>query len=107
MMFCPKCGSLLKTKQQKGKPVKYCSCGYTGKLKEDEAKISEAVEQKNNEIEVVDKNSVAVHPLTDAECPKCGHDKAYYWLKQTRAGDEPETKFFKCEKCDYTWRDYS
>ncbi|MBI2108536.1 transcription factor S, partial [Candidatus Woesearchaeota archaeon] len=31
---------------------------------------------------------------------------AYFWLVQTRAGDEPETKFLRCEKCSHTWRDY-
>ncbi|MEK6946569.1 MAG: transcription factor S, partial [Nanoarchaeota archaeon] len=34
------------------------------------------------------------------------HKTAYFWLVQTRAGDEPETKFLKCEKCGHTWRDY-
>ena len=42
-----------------------------------------------------------------AECPKCGHRTAYFWLVQTRAGDEPETKFLRCEKCGHTWRDYN
>lgn len=108
MMFCPKCGSLLKTKQEKGKTIKYCTCGYSSKIKdEDTATISESVEQKDDDIEVVDKNSTEIHPLTEVTCPKCGHDKAYYWLKQTRAGDESETKFYKCEKCGHTWRDYS
>ncbi len=106
-MFCPKCGSLLKTKQQKGKVIKYCGCGYSGKLKEDEGKISEKVNRKDDEIEIVDKNSAQIHPLTNNTCPECGHAKAYYWMKQTRAGDEPETKFFKCQKCEHTWRDYS
>ena len=107
MMFCPKCGSLLKTKQQKGKTIKYCGCGYYSKLKEEEGKISEKVERKDDEIEVVDRNATQIHPLTEATCPECGHKKAYYWLKQIRAGDEPETKFFKCEKCRHTWRDDS
>ena len=43
-------------------------------------------------------------PLTDADCPKCEHEKAYYWLVQTRAGDEADTKFLKCEKCKHTSR---
>ena len=37
---------------------------------------------------------------------ECGLGKARFWLVQTRASDEPETKFFKCEKCKHTWRDY-
>ena len=39
-------------------------------------------------------------------CPECGHDKAYYELKQTRSGDEAPTRFFECEKCKHKWRAY-
>ena len=47
-----------------------------------------------------------IDPITNEKCPKCGHGKAYYAMVQTRAADEPETKFFKCEKCKHRWRDY-
>jgi DNA-directed RNA polymerase subunit M len=105
MMFCPKCGSLLKTKQQKTKTVQFCSCGYSSDMKSEDASLKETIKSDNEEIQVV--QDTQVHPLIDADCPKCSHDKAYYWLRQTRAGDEPETKFYKCEKCKHTWRDYS
>ena len=81
-----------------------CSCGYKTK---ELMKIKETV-KKAKEIEVVDKElDLKALPKTDAECPKCHHRKAYYWLVQTRASDEPETKFLKCEKCGHVWRDYS
>ena len=104
MMFCPKCGSLLKTKQQKNKPIQFCSCGYSTEIKE-ATNIKEKIEKKDDVIEVVE--NTEVNPLTDEDCPKCGHSKAYWWTQQTRAGDESDTKFFKCEKCKHTWRDYS
>lgn len=104
MMFCPKCGSLLKTKEVKGKKVQSCSCGYTSAIKE-ETTFKETV-KKQDSIHIVEERD-DVHPLVDADCEKCEHHKAYFWLQQTRAGDEPETKFFKCEKCKHTWRDYS
>ena len=105
MLFCPDCGSLLKTKQQKNKSIQVCSCGYSSELKED-ATLNEKVEIKGNDIEIIEGNN-EIYPLTDMDCSKCGHNKAYFWTKQTRAGDEPETKFYKCEKCKHTWRDYS
>jgi len=40
------------------------------------------------------------------ECPKCGHNEAYYWFMQTRAADEPPTRFYKCTRCGYVWREY-
>ena len=47
-----------------------------------------------------------VFPVTNATCSKCNHTEAYFWTSQTRAGDEAETKFFRCTKCRYTWREY-
>lgn len=104
MMFCPKCGSLLKTKEEGKKSIQYCSCGYTSKSK-NETTFKEKVKQEEDIQIVQDKDDV--HPIVNADCEKCGHDKAYFWSKQTRAGDEPETSFYKCEKCKHTWRDYN
>ncbi|MFH1072523.1 MAG: transcription factor S [Nanoarchaeota archaeon] len=105
MMFCPKCGSILRPKTEKGKKVLYCSCGFISRDLQN-TQIKERLAKKEKDIEVAPEDDKTL-PLTEAECPKCKHKKAYYWLIQTRAGDEPETKFLKCEKCKYTWRDYS
>jgi len=102
-MFCPKCGSVLFPKNEKGKKVFKCSCGYSDKNME--AQYKENMGEKE-EIPVVDEE-IETLPETDAECPKCGHTKAHFWTQQTRASDEPETKFFRCAKCKHTWRDYS
>jgi len=45
-------------------------------------------------------------PTVKIECPKCGHDEAYWYSQQTRAADEPETQFFICKKCNHKWRKY-
>lgn len=105
MLFCPKCGSLLKSKAEKGKRIMFCSCGFVNKDIKG-AEIKETIVDNEKEIEVVSEDDQP-YPLTKAICPKCKHTKAFYWLVQTRAGDEPETKFLKCEKCKHTWRDYS
>ncbi len=41
------------------------------------------------------------------ECPKCRKKKVISWTEQTRASDEPPTRFYKCMECSYTWREYS
>ncbi len=102
-MFCPRCGSLLKPKK-KNRTILECSCGY--KKKSEMVIIKEKIKKKNKKVEVIDKE-IETLPKMKAECPKCHHTTAYYWLVQTRAGDEPETKFLKCEKCKHIWRDYS
>ena len=101
MLFCPKCGSLMRTRQEGSKKVLACSCGYAKKA---EGEMKENV-SKSTEIEVADESQTGMD-TTEATCPKCHHDKAYFWMHQTRASDEPETKFFKCVKCKHTWREY-
>jgi len=105
-MFCPKCGSILMPKKEGAKKLLACSCGYKSK-DVSSATIKEEKLEKTKEIEVIDEKKMETLPLTEVECPKCGHKKAYFWLVQTRASDEPETKFMKCEKCSHTWRDYT
>jgi len=58
------------------------------------------------EFHIVDGNQKEDLPIVNEDCPECGHDKAYFWTKQTRASDEPETKFYRCVKCRKTWREY-
>lgn len=105
MMFCPKCKSLLRPGMKENKRVMGCSCGYST-ADVSKAKVSERVSAVETKIEVITKEEDP-NPLTEANCPKCGHKRAYYWLIQTRAADEAETKFYKCEKCKHQWRDYS
>jgi DNA-directed RNA polymerase subunit M len=92
-------------KKEGNKKVLACSCGYKSK-DTDQAMIKEEKVEQNHKIEVIDKGELQTLPKMEADCPKCGHKKAYFWLVQTRAADEPETKFLKCEKCGHTWRDY-
>jgi len=105
-MFCPKCGSLLLPKKDKSKKVFACSCGYSTKEME-ESRLKEQIVVEGK-IEVLDPDrDLESLPITDADCPQCKNNKAYFWLVQTRASDEPETKFLKCVACKHTWRDYN
>ncbi|MBI0582696.1 MAG: hypothetical protein ISF22_00560 [Methanomassiliicoccus sp.] len=47
-----------------------------------------------------------VMPKTATTCPKCGHNEAYWYLRQTRKSDEPETTFLTCCSCSHKWRKY-
>jgi len=104
MQFCPKDGSIL-LPQKRGKKIKMkCpKCSYSTKKKE-ELILKEEVKIGKG-IEVIDKK-VETLPKIKAECPKCKNPDAYYWFLQTRSGDEAATQFFKCTKCNYTWRSY-
>ena len=112
-MFCPKTGSLLVPKILNNKKVLMCSeggkiegtckvCGYDAE--------SQTVELKEKGedtkiIEVIEK--IETNPKIKAKCERCNNHIAYYWTQQTRGADEPETRFFKCTKCNHTWREYA
>lgn len=104
MLFCPKCKSIMLPRHEGGKHVLACSCGYKCAAEKVTIAVSGAKEDRH-EIAVVEKE-VEVHPKVEQECAKCRNKEAYAWEIQTRAGDEPPTKFFKCTKCKHTWRDY-
>jgi DNA-directed RNA polymerase subunit M len=86
------------------KKVVACNCGYIDR-KSEAAPLVEKVELKD-EITVITETIESL-PKMKQKCPECAHGEAYFWLQQTRAGDEPETRFFKCVKCTHTWREYS
>lgn len=101
--FCKKCDAIIIGK--KGENTTCSACGHVQKSKASVELKQKIEEKKGKEVLNADEGT-DIHPLTDIECPTCAHNKAYYWSKQTRAGDEPETMFFKCEKCKHQWREY-
>ena len=101
MEFCPKCGSVL---VQKKKNFGCPRCNYSTKEKV-KLNTSEKIGEKK-EVAVVKGKEINTDPVISAKCKKCGNGECYFWTIQTRAGDESETKFFKCTKCEHTWRDY-
>ncbi len=109
MEFCPKCGSLmLPTKS--GKTVTCPKCGARTKTAKDNVVIKE--KRKKEKLEKRKrrpKEIIDTFPTVDAVCGKCGNTKAYWWTEQVTsalggAEDLPETQFFRCTKCSYTWR---
>jgi len=61
--------------------------------------------QLDRVVPVLEQESAGL-PTTSARCPKCGHNIAYWWLRQLRSADESEVRFFRCTKCNETWREY-
>tara|TARA_Y100000310_G_scaffold335194_1_gene416642 strand:- start:5680 stop:6000 length:321 start_codon:yes stop_codon:yes gene_type:complete len=105
-MFCPKCGSIMLPKKEGKKTIAKCSCGYSAK-DNDSLTVKEEVTGVKKKIEVIEKDhTLDALPIIDAKCDQCNHEKAHFWTVQTRAADEPETKFLKCVECKHTWRDY-
>lgn len=99
-MFCEKCKSLMFP--QDGKLV----CKKCGAVNEQDAR-NEIIRHKSTDKEMAVLGEVSgTLPTASVECPSCGHYKAYWVLRQTRAADEPETRIYRCVKCGHSWREY-
>lgn len=100
MQFCPRCGAVL---IQKRKNYGCPRCTYSTK---DKVKISSSEKMGEKKEVAVVKGKEESLPVVSEQCKKCKNPKSYFWTVQTRSGDEAETKFFKCTKCEHTWREY-
>jgi transcription factor S len=99
-MFCKKCGCLLMPKDGK------MACGECGVKSTASGKIEDKKKPKKK-LEIMDSKNIDAHfPEIKHDCGKCEHGVCYFWTKQTRSSDEPETKFYKCTKCGHTFREY-
>jgi DNA-directed RNA polymerase subunit M len=88
VLACPKCGGV---SRRSGPMVQ-----KLGTARESVAVIGKEEEK-----------SIQILPTMKVSCQKCGNGEAFYWMVQTRGGDEASTQFFRCTKCGRTWREYS
>ncbi len=102
-MFCPACKKLMRPNTAQGLWI--CpKCGTNVKM--GSGKVVEHHQLKAKEVAVVEQKVNPLPVSKEEECPKCGHNEAYWVLGQTRGADEPETRIFQCTKCDHKWREY-
>lgn len=101
MKFCPQCDNRLR--KLDGSLV--CSkCNYN----EDGSDIvTQAPDDISGLNVLTEEDGKDILPTIKKDCAKCGHDEAVWWMLQTRSADEPTTQFYRCVKCNHTWRDYS
>ncbi|MDD2440081.1 MAG: transcription factor S [Methanosarcinaceae archaeon] len=103
MLFCPKCKSMMFPKNGNFECRK---CGYTTSMKTEKESFVSKSKMEEHEVVVLEGEESTGLPTTSAKCPECGNSSAYWWLRQLRSADESETRFFKCTKCGFTWREY-
>ena len=114
MEFCENCGKRLVPEKQGKDIVLVCSkCGLKKKT-EDKGKVvvpSPISEDKpvQESIAVIGRKEQKLRtlPTVRIECPKCGNNLAFVWQVQTRGSDESSTQFFRCTKCNFTFREYT
>ena len=77
-------------------------CGAVEEIVEKEHHITNV----NGKELTVEADAGATLPKTRILCPNCGNTEAYFRLEQTRSADEPETRIYRCCKCNHSWREY-
>ncbi len=115
MQFCPECDTRLVPKKSTAEKADFVmACPKCGFMKRQPVKelepIPKLVELGSRETIVVisrEEQKLRVLPTVRVKCTKCGNNLAYVWQVQTRGGDESSTQFFRCTKCNHTFREYS
>lgn len=113
MDFCPKCGTRLVQERvlslERASTRLVCrKCGYSKSIEAEGPETHKKKTRPAQEIITVigeEEAKIRTMPTTKIECPKCGNNEAYWWMVQTRGADESPTQFFRCTKCNYTWRE--
>ena len=72
-------------------------CNSCGATKDIGGKAEVIVTDSKDRMMRVIEDDVATLPKTRILCPECGH---------TEAADEPETRIYRCCKCNHSWREY-
>lgn len=107
MDYCDDCGGLIVPEKKSQQTSFQCrSCGKSYDKHGGELKITEKNEEDKKRINVEEEEADNLPTTDDFECGECGNETAYWWMLQTRAADEPETRFFKCTDCGHTIREY-
>ena len=101
MEFCDDCGSMMQADDE----LWVCqSCGNKQPKDPDASFVVTEGQEASEIIDVTDAEDRGL-PTTDARCPECENDRAYYYMQQIRAADESETRFFVCTDCEHKWRE--
>lgn len=108
MQFCDLCGSMM-ISSEGGMACTNQDCTF--EVEQDHERAAEFVStESQSDTEIIETEAGATFegkPTAEVHCESCGHDRAWYTIKQTASADEPPTRFFKCTECGYRWRDYN
>ncbi|KAI8378496.1 hypothetical protein BD560DRAFT_366431 [Blakeslea trispora] len=106
MLFCPHCSNLLLIENDGGQAFFCQACPYVYSI---QTRHTSRKQLKRKEVDDVLGGADAWKNVdsTEATCPKCEHERAFFMLIQIRSADEPSSIFYKCcnEDCQHQWRE--
>ncbi|KAF7328818.1 DNA-directed RNA polymerase subunit [Mycena venus] len=95
MLFCPTCANLLVVSSDTGYNKWACNtCPYEFPITKQMTSRTKLVRKAVDD--VLGGDEAWKHAdSTQASCPKCNNDKAYFYQLQIRSADEPMTTFYR------------
>ena len=113
MDFCPNCGTKLTLiRKKRGRKVNLLlsclACGYKKRVVPSMVTIPKILGHSPEErIAVIGKKEQKLRtlPTVRIKCPRCENNRAYTWMAQIRELEKPSTQFFRCTKCNHTFRE--
>lgn len=115
MDFCPNCGTrLTPIRKKEGREVALLlsclRCGYEKRVARSMIAVLKILEHSPQKcIAVIGRREQKLRtlPTVRIKCPRCGNNLAYAWMVQIRKLEESSTQFFRCTKCNCTFRENS
>jgi DNA-directed RNA polymerase subunit M len=106
MEFCDDCGGMLVSKSGE---MECRSCGKKQEVSSSDYQITD--EKEEDPMDGLNVSSEdeqeTTRPTCDKDCPSCGSEQVHeWWMEQTRASDEPPTRFYECTKCGNVHKEY-
>lgn len=115
MEFCPECGTrltMLKKKEER-LVVLLLTCQKCGYKKQATRPMANNYRYFDPDsqlgVAIIGKKvqKLRTTPQIKIECPKCRNKYAYTWQVHVKSLEESTTQFFRCTKCNYTFREDS
>jgi DNA-directed RNA polymerase subunit M/transcription elongation factor TFIIS len=97
IQFCPVCKNLLQFKEEKGKNIAYCNCGFKRKEGFELTSVDKIEEKSEKRGEGVAKNQDFIG--VEHKCKKCGGESADVMELGERLTNESNVYLFRCQKC--------
>ena len=106
VLFCPFCGNTLLIEFLTNLQWYCMTCPYVSPLQQAYRKVVPLQRKKVDDV-LGGEDAWKNVDQTDATCPTCGHERAFFIQIQIRSADEPSTTFYRCASsaCSKTWCD--
>jgi len=103
-LFCPTCHNMLPIRDSMGLQF-YCrTCPFVSRITEKVTRktILKGLKKVEDPLSRENRNTGA---KTQAICPDCSHNEAFFFQMQIRSADEAMTSFYCCTACEFRWKE--